>query len=210
MIKKEVPFIPNPNDRCVVCTIGMILGYYMPEQKFTMAELEKICGYMQDKGTWQTQPVLSLAKMGFDTYWIEDFDHEAFVENPKKYLSTILDKEALEWQIAHSDLELEAERMKEYLESGLPLERRQGTIEDIKKFIDDGWLVRLEVNGMPLIGKTGYDGHSVLVIDYDKDTATIHNPDSHDNRPNQVVDWNLLKQAWKEFGGSYSLYAFKK
>jgi hypothetical protein len=38
-----------------------------------------------------------------------------------------------------------------------------------------------------------------------------HNPDGVSvNKPNQHVSWELLDKAWKEFGGSYSLYAFKK
>lgn len=209
-MSKQVPFVDNPNDRCLPATIGMVLGYFMPEKTFTMPELEKLCGYQPGKGAWQTQCMLGLAELGFRVHWIEDFDHKAFIKDPKRYLATILDKESLEWQLEHGDLKLEAERMKQYLDSGLPLERRKGTVGDIKKFLDDGWLVRLEVNEPPLIGKTGYIGHSILVLSYDKDGVTIHNPAGGDSRPNQYVSWELLKRAWKEFGGSYSLYAFKK
>lgn len=207
----DVPFISNPNTRCVPATIGMILAYFMPENYFTMSELEKICGYVEGKGTWQTQPILSLSQMGFETVWIEDFDHKSFIEDTKKYLRSLLDDESYEWQLKHTDLELEAKRMREYMEAGNEIQRRIGTPEDIKHFIDDGWLVWLELNGLTLHGKPGYDGHAVLVIGYDDKNVMLNNADSiSGDLPKQIVSWETLQKARKEFGGSYSIYAFRK
>lgn len=207
----NVPFIPNPNNRCLPATIGMVLGYFMPERKFTMHELEKFCGYEDDKATWPITSMLNLHKLGFQLRWIEDFDHNAFTKNPKTYLRSILDDEAFTWQVAHGNLEQEAARMKQYVAEGLPIEQRKGTKKDIEQLLNEGWLVRLEVNGLPLSDKSGYDGHSILVIGYSDNEAIIHNPDGiNGNKPNQHVSWELLDKAWKEFGGSYSLYAFRK
>lgn len=207
----DVPFIENPGDKCVMAVIGMVLAYYFPDKTYTMAELEKLCGYVAGKGTWKAQSMLSMAELGLQTKWIEDFDHRAFMKDPEGYLATILDEESLAWQVANSNLSGEAERVKRYLEQGLPFEQRVGTRKDIKQLLDDGWLVMLDVNENPLSGKDGYIGHVVLVTGYDDKEATIHNPDgNHGNKPNQKVSWELLEQAWKEFGGSYSLYAFKK
>lgn len=207
---RDVPFVGNPDDRCVPATIGMVLGYFMPEKHFSMADLEKICGYEKGRGTWPAEFMLNLADMGFQVHWIEDFDHEQFVANPKKYLRSILDDKAYEWQVTHSNLEQEAARTKRYMTKGLPLEKRQGTNDDIRGFLDNGWLVRLEVNARTLSNKPGYDGHSILVIGYTDDEVIIHNPDGDSgNKPAQHVTWELLDKAWKEFGGSYSLYAFK-
>ncbi len=210
-VEYDVPFIENPDDRCVVSVAGMALAYFMPERKFAMAELEKLCGYIKGRGTWKALSMLELAKLGLQVHWIEDFDHERFIADPKAYLREILDDEAYQYQIANTDLQLEADRMRQYIESGLPLERRKATSEDIRHFLDDGWLVHLEVNANTLASEPGYEGHSVLVIGYDEDGATIHNPDgTHGNKPNQHISWELLDKAWKEFGGSYSLYAFRK
>lgn len=207
----EVPFVKNPSDKCVPATTGMVLAYFMSEKKFATPELEELCGYVPGRGTWPTKSLLELHKMGFQVHWVEDFDHDAFVKDPVGYLSSILDKEALEYQLKHSDLALEARRMQEYMTLGLPLERRPATNEDIKHFLDDGWLVRLEVNARPLAGRTGYEGHSILVVGYDDKEVIIHNPDgAYGNKPYQHVTWDLLDRAWKEFGGSFSLYAFKK
>lgn len=207
----EIPFLGNPDDRCVVSVIGMALAHFMPERKFTMSELEQICGYIKGRGTWKALSMLNLAGHGLQVYWIEDFDHQRFIANPKAYLRQILDDEAYAYQTANTDLQLEADRMRQYIENGLPLERRKATNEDIKSFLGEGWLVHLEVNANTLAGKIGYEGHSILVIDYDDTGVVVHNPDgTHGNKPNQHVAWELLDRAWKEFGGSYSLYAFKR
>lgn len=206
-----VPFIPNPNTRCVVACFGMGLEHFSPEKKLSMKELEEFCGFKEGQGTWKAVAMLNLAKLGYQVHWIEQFDYETFAKDPKAYLRTILDDEAFENQVSHTDLALEAKRMQEYIDKDLPLENRQSTNEDIKHFIDDGWLVHLEVNARPLAGKTGYDGHSILVTGYDDKEVIIQNPDGDNgNKPNQHVSWELLDQAWKEFGGSFSLHAFKK
>jgi hypothetical protein len=211
MKTSDVPFIENPDTRCVPAVIAMILAYFMPEQPFTSEEVEKLCGYKKGHGTWKALSMLNLAKLGFQVRWIEDFDNERFAKDPKAYLRSILDDEAYKSQIANTNLEEEAERTQSYLASGLPFEKRPATDDEIKQFIDDGWLVHLEVNARVLSGKKGYDGHSILVVGYDDDNVTIHHPDGDSgNVANQKVSWELLHKAWKDFGGSYSLYAFKK
>lgn len=214
MKKYGVPFVgndENPSDKCVPAVVAMVLGYFFPKQKFTMNQAEQICGYVPGKGTWKTKLLLSLNELGLQTKWIEDFDHSMFVKDPEGYLATILDEEALDWQIRNSNLPEEAERMGQYLSKGLPLEERKGTRQDIKNFLNEGWLVMVEVNENVIAGVPGYLGHVVLVVGYDDDVnVVIHNPDGNNgNKPNQVISWELLEQAWKEFGGSFSIYAFK-
>lgn len=207
----KVPFVQNPDDKCVPATIGMVLEYFMPEKQWSMDDFIKLTGYIPGKGTWSAKSMLSLSKMGFETRWIEDFNNQAFIANPKKYLGTILDPESLKWQVANSDLALEAQHIKECLDNGHVIKERPGTRNDVKRLLDDGWLVRLEVNANQLAGKDGYEGHSVLVIGYDSEDAVIHNPDgTNGNQPAQAVSWPKLEKAWKEFGGSYSIYAFRR
>ncbi|HSX33096.1 MAG TPA: hypothetical protein VLF91_02040 [Candidatus Saccharimonadales bacterium] len=207
----SVPFVANPNNRCVPATIGMILAHFMPELHFTMPELERLTGYQPGKGTWQTQSMLSLAGLGFELEWIEDFDWPRFAREPESYLKSILSPEAFRWQLENGDLPGAAAEWQKYRSLGLPFTQRKGTVADIKRLLDKGWLVRLEVNAQPLADKPGYDGHSVLVIGYNQDGVILHNPDgANGNRPNQHVDWQLLDAAWGGFGGSYALYGFYK
>jgi hypothetical protein len=189
----------------------MILSYFMPEKRFTMADLEKLCGYQKGRGTWMSLFLLNLADMGFQVHSIGDIDNQQFVDDPRKYLRSILDDEAYEWQITHSDLDQEVARTKQCIARGLPHDKRKSTTDDIRYFLDDGWLVKLAINARTLSGKSGYDGHSVLVVGYTNDEIIIHNPDGDSgNKPNQHVAWDLFTKAWDEFGGSRSLYALKR
>lgn len=210
MKRYDVPFVENPDDKCVPSTIGMVLRYFLPKKDYTMDDFIKFTGYQPGKGTWSAESMLNMLLLGFETIWIEDFDNAAFIKDPAGYLATILDEESFKWQVANSNLKLEAERIKKYIDTGHEISHRKGTRKDIKELLDDGWLVRLEVNARSLADKDGYEGHSVLVIGYDNDNVEIHNPDGVDgNRPNQVISWSKLEDAWKEFGGSYSIYAFR-
>lgn len=209
----NVPFVANPSDKCVPATIGMVLSYFEPNQKFSMLQLEKLCGYQKGKGIWPFTHLLALTKRGYQIKCIEDFDLPQFIEDPVAYLRQILshEPEALEFQLSHSNLHNEAKKAQKCLDNGLHFERRRGTPSDIKQLLDDGWLVRLEVNGMPLAEKPGFYAHSILVIGYDESGAILHNPDgAHGSKPNQHVSWELLDEAWGEYGGSYSMYGFKK
>ncbi len=209
----NVPFVgndENPSDKCVPAVAAMVLGYFLPKRMFTMSEVEQLCGYVPGKGTWKTQLLLSLDELGLQTQWIEDFDHQSFIADPESYLATLLDKEALNWQIENSDLPEEADRMRQYLAKGLPIQHRKGTRQDIKNFLNDGWLIMLEVNENVIAQIPGYLGHVVLVLGHDDTNVTIHNPDGNNgNKANQIITWELLEKAWKEFGGTYSIYAFK-
>ena len=193
MNSKKVSFISNHDTRCVPCTFGMGLAYFSPKLKFTMKELENFCGFKEGHGTWKAEAILGMARLGYEVYWIEQFDFNSFSNNPEAYLRSILSDEVYKEQASNTDLQLEAKRMKKYINSGLPLEYRQGTNDDIKDFLDDGWLVHLEVNARTLAGRSGYDGHSILVTGYNDDEVIIQNPDSDNgNQPNQHVSWQVL------------------
>jgi len=211
MISVDVPFVLNPDDRCVPATMGMVLAHFLPNKQYDMAELETFAGYKKGKGTWRAQSMLNFQKLGFQTAWIEDFDIHAFVKDQAQYLATILDPQSLAWQIEHSDLKAEAQRIQKYLDNDGIIQQRKGTRQDIESFMNDGWLVSLEVNANRLADKPGYEGHSILVVGFDNNKVEIHNPDGvNGNRESQEVSWDQLKKAWREFGGSYSMYAFKK
>lgn len=211
-VKLDVPFVENPGKRCVPACAAMVLGYCLPEVKFSWEEVEQLSGYKESLATWGTQHLLSLNDLGIETAWIEDVDLDRFALAPFEYMrSMFTDDEAYAYQLAHSDLSLEAKRVDAYLDQGLRFEQRAASIDDVKGFLQDKWPVRLEVNGKLLAGQLGYGAHSVLVTGFNDDVAIIQNPDSaFGQKPNQVVTWELLEKAWQEFGDSKSLNAYRR
>jgi hypothetical protein len=214
MTKLQVPFVENPNTRCVPACVAMVLAYFMPERIFSMPDVEKLCGFRPgpQNGTWPMEHWLRLTEMGFEVRVIEEFDLAKFAEDPRAYLASIIkDPEALAFQTRGEGLDKEAGRARDFLARGLPHENRQGTVEDIKQFLDDGWLVRLEVDACTLANQPGYEGHSVLAIGYNDDDIILHNPDGRfGNKPNQHVPWPHLVDAWRNMGGSFALNAYRR
>lgn len=206
----KVPFVDNPSGHCVPACIAMVVQYFRPELNFDLKASDELCGYKDGLGTWSFKSALELNEMGFDLVWIADWSIDKFANNPVGYLKELFqDEDALKYQLTKSDIPLEQERAKQFLKSGLPFTQRQGTKEDIISFLDKGWLVRCEVNGAPLSGKTGYDAHSVLAIGYKDDSVIIHNPDGKNgSKPNQEVKWADFLEAWKGFGGSMEMVAY--
>jgi hypothetical protein len=207
-----VPFVANPGKRCVPACAAMVLEYFLPQVELSWEEVEQLSGHKEGLATWGTQHLLSLNDFGIETAWIEDVDLDRFALAPFEYMrSMFTDDEAYAYQIAHSDLSLEAKRVDEYLDRGLRFEQRVASIDDIKGFLQDKWLVRLEVNGKPLADQPGYGAHSVIVSGFNDDTVIIQNPDSaFGQKPNQTVSWELLERAWQEFGDSKSLNAYRR
>lgn len=210
-VKREITFVENPGKQCVQACTAMILKEYLPQADFSWREIEQLTGYKEGLSTWGTQHLLSLNDLGIETAWIENVDLDRFSLAPFEYMRTLFsDETAYRFQVEHSDLPLEARRAQEYLDRGLRFEEREATIDDIKQFLQDGWLVRLEVNGKPLADQSGYGAHSVLVSGYDEETVILQNPDSaFGQKPNQCVSWELLERAWQEFGDSKSLNAYR-
>ena len=206
----DVPFIPNPNDRCLVCCVGMVLGYFTPDKTYTMKDLDELCGYWDGHGTWPMEHLLRMADMGFEFELISDFDPHKFIDNPEGYMRELSkNPDGLEYQLKHTDLPKEQARYVEYMRRKLPWEKRKGTMDDVRRFLDYGWLVRLGINMNLFNDVPGYVGHSVLVIGYDDDGPILHNPDNGNNRPNQHTSWNKLEKAWQDFGDQSSVFAYR-
>jgi hypothetical protein len=210
--KREITFVDNPGKQCVQACTAMLLKEYFPQVDFAWHEIETLTGYKEGLSTWGTQHLLGLNDLGIETAWIENVDLDRFSLAPFEYMRTLFsDEVAYRFQVEHSDLPLEARRVQEYLDRGLVFEEREATADDIKDYLQAGWLVRLEVNGKPLADQSGYGAHSVLVSGYNNETVILQNPDSaFGQKPNQCVSWELLEKAWQEFGDSKSLNAYRR
>ena len=115
------------------------------------------------------------SKMGFNVVDVDYFSLEKFVKNPESYLMERYGKEVGEAQINHSDIPTVVEDCKEYLKTKLHQERIP-ELEEIKKLLDNGYIVVCNVNAYALHNKNGYAGHFVVIYGYTNEDFIMHDP----------------------------------
>ncbi len=64
----------------------MILGYFEPEKKYTIEEIEKITGKIPEKGSWSFDWSIWFADNGYDIKHYTTFDFEAFKKDGTEYI----------------------------------------------------------------------------------------------------------------------------
>src|SRR6266513_5711255 len=90
-------------------------------------------------------------------------------------------------QLTYSNILLEAERVREYLQKNLPFKQCPGTLLDIRSFLAQGYLVRIPIDAGMLSTRLDcrgnykpldYDPHSLLAVGYDKKGVFAHDANS--------------------------------
>ncbi len=177
-MKNKVPFIPNTPDNlhCTPACFMMIAKYFDKKFDIAMDDWAHICGFEPGKGTWANGGLLWFAEHGYDVVHMEDFDDERFVREGGDYLVALHGQDTGKWMIEHTNMEAEIEQTEKLLSYPNIFSRSIPTISDMKRMIDDGYLLRIAVNWCALHDKLGYDGHSVLAYDYDNECIYIHDP----------------------------------
>jgi len=195
-MKLKVPFYPNtPDDtHCFQAAIRMVLKYFLPEKEFSWQQLEKMTAKKKDKWTWSMRGMLNLKKMGFDIVNMEDFDYIRFSKEGGKYLIEKFGKEVGEAQIKNSDIPQEMKIAKEFIKV-FGNRFKVPSLNDIKRLLAQGYLVKCSVNYFTLYGKKGYAGHSVLVYDTDEKNIFLHDPGRPPKR-NLKVSLKRFIKAW--------------
>jgi hypothetical protein len=197
-MKYDVPFVANTEDdlHCLQAAFMMIVKFFMPDFEISEEDWDKITGFEESKGTYATAGLLWFLNNGFDAKEISLFDCKKFIKNGGDYLIELSGKEIGGWQIAHSNIPLEQERMKKILLSNA-YELREPTITDIESYLDNGYLIRALVNSRRLNGKSGYFGHAVVVFGYNKKYLLIHDP-GLPAQPNRKVSYSDFEAAWAD------------
>jgi hypothetical protein len=197
-VKYNVPFIANSEDdlHCLQAAFMMILKYFESDTEIDWDDWSEMTGFEIGKGTYATAGVLWFLDNGFDVKEISLFDCKKFIETGGDYLIETSGKDVGEWQIVHSNIPLEQERMKKLLSSGA-YDQREPTIDDIKQFLDKGYLLRVLVNSIKLNGKYGYFGHAVVVFGYENEYLLVHDPGSPP-MPNRKVSFDDFEAAWAD------------
>jgi hypothetical protein len=208
---KEVPFYPNTGDgmHYVQACIRIMLKYFFPEKEYTWEELDKFTYKYEGRGTWWFPFVLKFKDMGLDVIDISNFNLKRYYEESEDYLRENNKPEVADWILEKSNLLEVKKYIPEFLEK-VDFKNRTASIEELKNFVNDGWLVGVDLNSRTLNKKEGYSSHMVVVFDYDDGVFTLHDPGLPPH-PNRKVSESLFLQAWEYAGSEHkSLMAIRK
>lgn len=195
---RQVPFVSNTSDdlHCLQAAYMSIAKYFDPNFNLPMDEWSRITGYEEGKGTWGNAGLVWFKNQGYDVKHISLFDYEEFVKRPKEYLYEVNGEEAGKWAYEHSNIPAEIPRVEELLKTGI-IERREPMMADIKRLLDEGYLVRISLNCEKLDGREGYVGHAVTVTSYNEKFLTFHDP-GLSPIPNRQATFEEFEAAWAD------------
>ncbi len=192
----KVPFFSNTNDgtHCFQAALGSVIKYFEPEKKITMDELDVISAKVPGKWTWPTAAMLWMLENGYELILIEDFDYNLFAEKGEEYILEKCGKEVGEAQIKNSVIAREKKLARQFAKFDL-VEQRLPSFEDIKRLLDDGYLIICNVNASALNNQKGYSGHFVVVYECQENQLTIHDP-GLPPKPSIRVSFEDFEKAW--------------
>jgi len=195
---RQVPFVANTVDdtHCLQAAYMSAAKYFDPGFDIPMEEWSAITGYEEGLGTWANAGLVWFKENGYDVKHYELFDFEEFIRRPKEYMIEVNGEEAGKWGFEHTNVPVEIERMKKLVASGIA-EKRRPSIEDIKHFIDDGYLVRVTINCGTLDGTHEYIGHAVIITSYNNTYIQFHDP-GLPPIPNRQATYEDFEAAWSD------------
>lgn len=108
----------------------------------------------------------------------EALDFRLFVRDPRAAIADqIQDADAVEYQMKHSDIDLEVDRARRCLDHPrITLISRTPSYDDLRRISGLGAQVTCAINGAPLLGEDTYRPHSVVVRDVSEESVTIDDP----------------------------------
>lgn len=202
MVKYNVPFVPNTPDgmQCVVVVFRMIAMYFDKNFDIPLNKWAEICGYEQDKGTWAYGALVWFDENDYEVRHYESNDINDFVADPEEALVRSFGDQVGKWCMDHTNLPAEVDRAKKLLANVRIIQQCEPTIDDIRRYLDEGWLARINVNSSRLRGKTGFMGHSLTVVGYDKLGLIVHDPGgtNYEPKPYKHISWQLLEECWAD------------
>lgn len=193
---KDVPFVSNtPDDmRCGHATLLSIRKYFEPQTTLTLDDIDRAIRNPKGTGTWRMAGMLWMLKSGYEVQAVELLDYEAFAVRGLAYIEEHFGAEVAAWEAKYFDIPAEQARAVEFAARVVPLERIPEQ-QDIRDYLDHGYIVQLTVNAKKLRGESGYLGHAVLVIGYDDTGFVLHDP-GLPPRPRCYVANEQLEAAW--------------
>ncbi len=170
--------------------------YFDPTFSIDMDEWSRLTGYEEGMGTWGNAGLVWFKEHGYDVKQYDTFDYSEFIKRPKEYMIELHGEEAGTWGYEHTNVPAEIERMKKIVELNIN-ERREPSMEDLKRFLDEGYLVRVTINSGRLNNHEDYEGHAIVVTDYTETHIQFHDP-GLPAIPNRRVSIEEFELAWSD------------
>jgi hypothetical protein len=177
----------------------MILGFFEPNKKYSVEDMEKITGKQPEEATWGMQWSIWFINHGYDIKHYTTFDFAAFQAKGVEYIRETYGSEIAKWQTENSDINKAKELTAKFIKK-VKVVKKRPTIMDIREAMTDKYLVKVAVNQKMLNGKVGYVGHSVVVTDVNDESVWIHDP-GLPAFENKKVSLKLFQDAMDSFGG---------
>jgi hypothetical protein len=206
-INYQVPFVGNTaaDTHCYQASLSMVIQYFYPNKKLTLAELDKATGHTPGHGTWPLQGLEYLREMGIDVLLITPFNYEEFVRDGVEYIRKEYGDEVAEWQDANNDLEADAAKIEALLPTA-KIECRNPTYDDILEYLKS-YPVMCSIDSAVTRGEEAYTGHFVVIRGCDDDGLYLNDP-GLPPRKNVHVPRELFEKAWASFSGEHSKFLY--
>ena len=195
-----MPFYSNApdNTRCVQACLRMILKHLL-NRDYSWEDLDEITLSKPGESTSPPTALMYMEKIGLETILIAEFDHQKFAEVGVGYLRDTYGDEVADWQIANGDMEKSRSVSRALLKSSVQYEHRTPTLEDIARYLKEGYTLFCGVNSNTLDGEDGYRGHSIIILSSGATTLEIHDP-GLPSGPFRKVAKKIFIRAWAEHG----------
>lgn len=208
----DIKFYPNHEDNmhCNQAVFRSLFNYFFGEE-LLWEDIDKITKTIQGKASWTMAAYINLAERGIEVKNIEPFDYQRFSKEGLKYLEDNFDADTVKWYLEKSNLMFVKDDVSEFLRKVKHVTRR-ATIEDVDKFLANGYLTGAEINSRILNKKSGFSLHYVLVRGANDGNYIINDPGGGSSPPleNRVVSKEEFMEALGKEGSNGEVTAFRK
>lgn len=195
-IDYKVPFYSNTSDNthCYQAALRMVLKFFCPNKEYTWDELDKITAKVEGMWTWPMAGLLWLQEQGFQVQDYENFNYEEFIKRGGNFLRDEYGEEVGTAQINHSIIDQEKDFAVELLKK-ISIKKGKFTVKDIKKLLQDKYLIICLVNSQKLNNQEGYVGHFVVIKGITNNELILHDP-GLPPQENRKVSFEEFEKAW--------------
>lgn len=172
----------------------MVQEHFLPERKFSFEEWDVITAHKPGLWTWQLAGLIWFKNNGFEVVNIEVFDYEKFAKEGEKCLIEFFGEEVGKSQIAHSDISQEIKYSKAFVKE-IKTEVRLPTLDDMKSYLEKGYLLLSTLNAKALYNLEGYSGHMIVISGFTKNGFVIQDP-GIPARQDFEVSFEQFMKAW--------------